>query len=311
MFLGYNIKIMRKCLAIFAVTALMAVSVSSQPNKTSDHKYQSANQSQSSIVFAAPEKQDCATTDQAQANSYPPKWYAPLERPEWWLVLVGFVTCGVIGWQSFETRRAATATRESVAVLEKSVAAARAGADAAASQIQLVKDKERARVRIEFKRLDLSFNPQPGGYKVKFKVFLDGATEAYILETHCIAEIYDPASTNYDIGGGMGLPQVITPAERVIEQRVALFTESCGCPPEVCDPNEERVQLAREGELPVVVNGFIRYKDLFGGKWRVRFNLRWQYYRDFPTLKINLSGGAWESSGPNGEYEETDEQNPN
>jgi hypothetical protein len=40
--------------------------------------------------------------------SHPPPWY---ESPEWVLVVVGCVTFVIIGWQSFETRRAATAAK--------------------------------------------------------------------------------------------------------------------------------------------------------------------------------------------------------
>ncbi len=47
------------------------------------------------------------TKTEATKNQ-PPKWY---ESPEWVLVIVGIVTCFVIGWQSWETRRAAEATR--------------------------------------------------------------------------------------------------------------------------------------------------------------------------------------------------------
>jgi hypothetical protein len=39
----------------------------------------------------------------------PPPWY---ESPEWALVVVGCITFIVIGWQSWETRRAATASKE-------------------------------------------------------------------------------------------------------------------------------------------------------------------------------------------------------
>lgn len=196
-------------------------------------------------------------------------------------------------------------------ILHESVTASQTSANAAAAQVQLVKDKERARVRVEFEPLDLSFNPIPGGYKVRFKVFLDGPTQAYIVETHCIAEIYDPASTNYDIGGDMGLPQVITPDERLIKKYVSLFTDSTSCPPDLCDPNEERVQLAREEKLPVLIKGFIRYRDLFGDKCWVKFNLKWRYYWDFDTNSRSQSAGYWESIGTNGEYGETDEQKAN
>jgi hypothetical protein len=52
------------------------------------------------------EQQIKSETQTAQAE--PRHWY---ESPEWVLVIVGCITFIVIGWQSFETRRAATAAK--------------------------------------------------------------------------------------------------------------------------------------------------------------------------------------------------------
>lgn len=46
----------------------------------------------------------------ATADRETPHWY---ESPEWVLVIVGIVTAFVIGWQSYETRRAAESSAES------------------------------------------------------------------------------------------------------------------------------------------------------------------------------------------------------
>lgn len=48
------------------------------------------------------------------AENKPPHWY---ESPEWMLVIVGIVTCLVIGWQSIATSSAARATKISADVL--------------------------------------------------------------------------------------------------------------------------------------------------------------------------------------------------
>jgi len=91
----------------------------------------------------AAEKPDSDTANNPQPQAAPnvgkpPKWYTPLKRPEWWLVLVGFLTLGLIWWQAKKTADAAEATQRSVAVLEAqtgilkdSVAAAEKNADAA------------------------------------------------------------------------------------------------------------------------------------------------------------------------------------
>ena len=81
----------------------------------------------------APEAQRQAVPDLGD----PPKWYSH-QKPEWWLVVVGFLTIGLIWWQAKKTADAAEATKSSVAVLERqtavlkdSVAAAEKNADAA------------------------------------------------------------------------------------------------------------------------------------------------------------------------------------
>jgi hypothetical protein len=66
----------------------------------------------------------------------------PLERPEWWLVGVGIVTCVVIAWQSWETGKAAQAAKKA--------------AEAALMNAQAVINAERAWivVGVEFPKFD-------------------------------------------------------------------------------------------------------------------------------------------------------------
>lgn len=46
----------------------------------------------------------------------PPQWYS---SPEWALVLVGGITCGVIGWQAWETRRSVKIAKDSVVLTHR------------------------------------------------------------------------------------------------------------------------------------------------------------------------------------------------
>jgi hypothetical protein len=50
-----------------------------------------------------------------------PKWYTPFEQPDGMLVIVGIITCFVIGWQSWATRKAAKAAEDSADAALKSV----------------------------------------------------------------------------------------------------------------------------------------------------------------------------------------------
>src|SRR5580692_7231107 len=92
-------------------------------------------------------------------------WY---KIPEWWLCILGVPTLGFVGWQSWETRKAAQATRDNAA--------------AALSQVEFMKSKERAQLRIELAQPDFSYDAKLKGYTIAFRITLDGATRAYILE---------------------------------------------------------------------------------------------------------------------------------
>ena len=52
------------------------------------------------------------------AENKSPHWYA---SPEWILIIVGCITALVIGWQSYETRKAATAATRAVKATERSI----------------------------------------------------------------------------------------------------------------------------------------------------------------------------------------------
>lgn len=54
------------------------------------------------------------------SESRSPRWYTPLKRPEWWLVILGFPTLFFVGWQAWESRKAANASRDSAEALVKS-----------------------------------------------------------------------------------------------------------------------------------------------------------------------------------------------
>jgi hypothetical protein len=78
----------------------------------------------------------------------PSRWWI---EPEWWLLAVGVITALVIGWQSWETRKAAQATRASVeevkaqtAILKESVDVSEKSADAAKISADAIQNSERA-----------------------------------------------------------------------------------------------------------------------------------------------------------------------
>lgn len=135
---GNNYRVMLKVLGILAITVFVAVSVSGQPGKTANGKQQVGENSQPSLISAnAHSKQNCGQTDQAKASPDSPAGNTLIEQPhwwtnsEWWLVIIAGLTGGVIGWQSWETRKSAQATRDSIPHQEKAAKAASLNAKAA------------------------------------------------------------------------------------------------------------------------------------------------------------------------------------
>ncbi len=135
MFLGYNFSAVPKKTVTVAVAALLAaVALSAQPNKNATEKQGAATQKNPPVVLATPNRQNEGETNTAKPSTDPPA-HTPLKDPNWVLVIVGSITCGVIGWQSWETRKAA---------------------EAAFLQIQMMKDKERARIEVKALGLELT-----------------------------------------------------------------------------------------------------------------------------------------------------------
>jgi hypothetical protein len=100
--------------------ALFTIAVTGKPNQTADQHQQSAQQKPQSSV--ASKNNDPANTYAEKTDSNPPKWYTSLERPEWWLVIVGFLTLIFIAWQAYETKLAVQGAADSVGAINKQIA---------------------------------------------------------------------------------------------------------------------------------------------------------------------------------------------
>jgi hypothetical protein len=88
--------------AIFLCALAIALSLIGKPNPISATNQEDANQQRPRGPSSANNSHSTGKEDAANNNS--PHWYA---SPEWVLVIVGSVTVIVIGWQAWETRRAA------------------------------------------------------------------------------------------------------------------------------------------------------------------------------------------------------------
>jgi hypothetical protein len=127
---------MLKKIGMAAIAALFAtIALSAQPSKNSSNKGAPTSNKNAPIVLPTPHGQNNGEANATKPCSNPPSPHAPLTDPNWVLVIVGSVTCLVVGWQSFATAQSAKA---------------------AFLQIQMMKDKERARVEIKALGLELT-----------------------------------------------------------------------------------------------------------------------------------------------------------
>jgi hypothetical protein len=131
---------MLKRLAIFAIAAFMAICVSGQPDKAPDPNQQIGKTEpvHSLAAQTPPKEKDKPAAYKDATSSGPPAGNASVERPhwwcssEWWLVIVGFGTLIVVGWQT--------------KILGKSVAVAKKSAEATEKQVDLFVNAERAKI---------------------------------------------------------------------------------------------------------------------------------------------------------------------
>ncbi len=111
----------RVAIAALAIIA-WTISLSGQDNKSSPltERQEDDSRTQRLTFPFLGEQAPAPKTTSSDAES--PNWYA---SPEWWLFIIGVPTLLVFGWQAFETRRAAEATRDSVDLMERQAEEAR------------------------------------------------------------------------------------------------------------------------------------------------------------------------------------------
>lgn len=99
---------------LLVLICIAAVNVSGQPDKRSSNK-QSKSQEQGSTADPANANQNAnaASESTRSSDATPAKWYAAIKRPEWLTAIAAVITLVIVAWQSYETRRAASASKES------------------------------------------------------------------------------------------------------------------------------------------------------------------------------------------------------
>jgi len=247
---------MLKRLAILGLLLAAAPIVPGQPNKTANQKQEPAKQGQPAVIATnSPDKQATSQTDQAKPSPDAPKWYAPLERSDWWLVLAAFSTIGVICWQSIETRKAAQGAQRA--------------ADASLAQIQFMKQKERARLALILRPFNqIEMDDSLGEIEMQIGNF--GSTHAFNVRYGAWCEVtkseeepFDPYPE--DLVGAVGIVRANADPE-IIRECIATRIG-----------NEIK---ANARGLFVHLAGRVEYEDVFGDAHFIRF----QYIRRIPRL---------------------------
>ncbi len=255
---------MKVYLAVWVLCTIAAIVTAAPYNDTRLGRDNSKAQPQSSTPTAASKNQnDKPSAESIKADSYTPKWYTPLERPEWLTVIIATFALLVIGWQSWETRKAAEASQKSV--------------ETAAQNIELYISKERARLRIEMKPLAFPSQADPAYNTVDFNVAIYGPTDAFVTESLCVAYFYpwqvidNPDLANLAMLPIHSLTSVIRANSPPIECYAFLNIDASS--------TNDNVTIAeiKAKRLAVGIRGFIKYRDVFGRDRETAFRYVWRY----------------------------------
>ena len=283
-------------LAILAIAALVAVvSLAAQPNQATGQEQQTAKQSQPLILTVdSQNKQASSQTDQPKPDPDPPNWYTAFENPDGMLVIVGLITCVIIGLQSFYTREAAQGAKEN--------------AIATNAQIEFMKSKERAQLRLEIDPLNLVYDQKADGYPIQLRVVLDGATRAIILNESIAAYLADSPPAKVMSWEPLGIPGTFTPDLSPMTRVIFIQADSDFCENET---DHQRVNLVRERKLDVYVTGRIRYRDLFGDEWEFGIDRVWNQWGGWYDGGEGKITGVWTEAGNGkGDYHRKAEPRP-
>jgi hypothetical protein len=189
-----------------------------------------------------------------------------------WQAILLYKTRGDVHTQAEWMKTQAGHMKDQTKILRDSVIASQTSADAANAQIQMVKDKERAKLRISFDRPNILHGPAGRSLSIQYIVTLDGSTSATIIQAMIAARI-SPPDTDRECFAEMEIPRVILPAQPSHSGHVSVSEDDVSHPPV---RSEQVIELFRNSEAFIIVEGEIRYQDVFRTGWVLPFILRWE-----------------------------------
>ena len=98
--------VMATVAALLATIAMSAIQAKIPPKKANNGQYRYL----AVVYLNGSNSHSDGDAYQAESSSDAPTPHTPFDDPNWVLVIVGCATCGVIFWQSWETRKAAKAS---------------------------------------------------------------------------------------------------------------------------------------------------------------------------------------------------------
>jgi hypothetical protein len=202
-----------------------------------------------------------------------------------WALLL---TLLVIAWQSTETRAAARATEESVALIKSQV-------DLTAEQNKNAKDRERARLgirNIEVPEVSGPENILEGMCPLRVCAFVEnfGHSKAFNVRAYGILDIVsNPKCNSHEAGFLQAFPQIIDegPEKHSLKlggfgrefEDIASTGDSLAIP-------QETVKQIRDGKAFIQASGMLTYEDIFGDSQTFPFCFIWKSVGDD-------DGGKW------------------
>jgi hypothetical protein len=110
---------MRRGIVITALLCILAVEMPGKPNKAPANKQDPPHpESPPGLTF---ERQNITNYYADHSHGNAPKWYAAVERPEWWMVLITFLTGLAIAYQAREMKRSTQEMKATTDILKKTL----------------------------------------------------------------------------------------------------------------------------------------------------------------------------------------------
>jgi len=145
----YSIRMVGRIAAIVAILCFVAVHVASEQNQTAPTQKRHPNAQGPPPTPTIANNNQGPGTDSNHAYDGPPHWYAPFERPDWWLVIAAILTLATIAYQAREMRRATEVMRSSTDVAQRQTAMLERSTAATEKSVRLQEVAMRQWVSIE------------------------------------------------------------------------------------------------------------------------------------------------------------------